>query len=53
MKFVNSVELGDPAPFKQNFIDINLKFLCCRYWYLNLWYFLSGDYIGIKMKEER
>jgi AraC-like DNA-binding protein len=37
MKFVNSVELGDPAPFKQNFIDINLKFLCCRYWYLNLW----------------
>ena len=37
MKFAKSIELGDPAAFKQNFIDFNLKFLCSRYWYLDLW----------------
>ncbi|MDC1277059.1 AraC family transcriptional regulator, partial [Algibacter sp.] len=37
MKFVKNVELGDPSSKKQNFIDVKLKVLCCRYWYLDLW----------------
>lgn len=37
MKFVNNIELGDPSSKNQNFIDIRVKLLCCRYWYLNLW----------------
>jgi len=37
MKFVNKIELGDPSSNKQNFIDIKLKLLCCRYWYLDIW----------------
>ncbi|WP_159020057.1 helix-turn-helix domain-containing protein [Algibacter sp. L3A6] len=37
MKFVNNVELGDPSTKNQNFIDIRVKLLCCRYWYLDLW----------------
>ena len=37
MKFVNKIELGDPSSNKQNFIDIKLKMLCCRYWYLDIW----------------
>ena len=37
MKFVKNVELGDPSSNKQNFIDVKLKLLCCRYWYLDLW----------------
>jgi AraC-like DNA-binding protein len=37
MKFIKSVELGDPSSKKQNFIDVKLKLLCCRYWYLDLW----------------
>ena len=37
MKFVNKIELGDPSSHKQNFIDIKLKMLCCRYWYLDIW----------------
>ena len=37
MKFVNKIELGDPSLKKQNFIDIKIKLLCCRYWYLDLW----------------
>ncbi|WP_066219683.1 AraC family transcriptional regulator [Formosa haliotis] len=36
-KLINKVELGDPSTKKQNFIDVNLKLLCCRYWYLDLW----------------
>lgn len=37
MKFVQNTELGDPSANKQNFIDVKLKLLCCRYWYLDLW----------------
>ena len=37
MKFVNRVEFGDPSTKKQNFIDVRLKLLCCRYWYLDVW----------------
>lgn len=37
MKFVKNVTLGDPSSSKQNFIDVKLKLLCCRYWYLDLW----------------
>ncbi|PQV50627.1 helix-turn-helix protein [Jejuia pallidilutea] len=37
MKFVKNIELGDPSSNKQNFIDLKLKLLCCRYWYLELW----------------
>jgi len=37
MKFINKVELGDPSTNKQNFIDLKLKLLCCRYWLLDLW----------------
>jgi AraC-like DNA-binding protein len=37
MKFVKKVELGDPSIKKQNFIEVKLKVLCCRYWYLDLW----------------
>lgn len=37
MKFVKQVELGDPSSNKQNFVDIKLKLLCCRYWLLDMW----------------
>lgn len=37
MEFVKNIELGDPSSKNQNFIDFNLKVLCCRYWYLDLW----------------
>ncbi len=37
MKFVKNAELGDPSSNKQNFIDLKLKLLCCRYWLLNMW----------------
>jgi len=37
MGFEKKIELGDPSPNKQNFIDVKLKLLCCRYWYLDLW----------------
>ncbi|WP_406683208.1 AraC family transcriptional regulator [Seonamhaeicola sp. MEBiC1930] len=37
MEFVKKIELGDPSSKNQNFIDFNLKVLCCRYWYLDLW----------------
>ena len=37
MKFVKDIELGDPSSNKQNFVDIKLKLLCCRYWLIDLW----------------
>ncbi|WP_405575957.1 helix-turn-helix domain-containing protein [Winogradskyella sp. Asnod2-B02-A] len=37
MKFVKEIELGDPSANHQNFIDLKLKMLCCRYWLLDLW----------------
>ena len=37
MKPVKDMRLGDPSPNKQNFIDLKLKLLCCRYWLLDLW----------------
>lgn len=37
MKFAKDIELGDPSSNKQNFIDIKIKLLCCRYWLLDLW----------------
>lgn len=37
MKHVKKIELGDPSSNKQNFIKINIKFLCCRYWLLDMW----------------
>lgn len=37
MKFIKKSELGDPSSKNQNFIDIKLKLLCCRFWYLDLW----------------
>jgi len=37
MKFAQNTELGDPSSKKQQFIDVKLKMLCCRYWYLDLW----------------
>lgn len=37
MKFVKEVELGDPSTNSQNFIDLKLRLLCCRYWLLDLW----------------
>ncbi|CDF80773.1 transcriptional regulator, AraC family [Formosa agariphila KMM 3901] len=37
MKIVKDIQLGDPSSSKQNFIDLNLKVLCCRYWLLDLW----------------
>lgn len=37
MEFYKQIELGDPASHKQGFIDVKLKLLCCRYWYLDLW----------------
>jgi len=37
MKFSKKVELGDPSTNKQNFINLKLKLLCCRYWSLDLW----------------
>jgi AraC-like DNA-binding protein len=37
MKFVKNATLGDPSSNKQNFIDVKLKLLCCRYWYLDVW----------------
>lgn len=37
MGFEKKIELGDPSANKQNFIDVKLKLLCCRYWYLDLW----------------
>lgn len=37
MKFINKAELGDPSSNSQNFIELNLRLLCCRYWALDLW----------------
>ena len=37
MNFNRHQQSGDPSNTQQNFIDVNLKLLCCRYWYLNLW----------------
>ena len=37
MKFVKNIELGDPSSNKQNFMEVKLKLLCCRYWHLDLW----------------
>ncbi|MDG1804305.1 AraC family transcriptional regulator [Flavicella sp.] len=37
MKFVKDIELGDPSSNKQNFVDIKLKLLCCRYWLIDIW----------------
>jgi AraC-like DNA-binding protein len=30
-------KIGDPSSVKQNFTDVELKILCCRYWLLSLW----------------
>jgi AraC-like DNA-binding protein len=35
--FSKKIALGDPSSNFQNFIDLKLKLLCCRYWLLNLW----------------
>ncbi|AUC21495.1 MULTISPECIES: AraC family transcriptional regulator [Polaribacter] len=37
MTFSKKIALGDPSSNYQNFIDLKLKLLCCRYWLLNLW----------------
>lgn len=37
MKLVKNAQLGDPSSNKQNFINLKIKMLCCRYWSLNLW----------------
>ncbi|ANW96393.1 hypothetical protein AXE80_08930 [Wenyingzhuangia fucanilytica] len=37
MALVKNAHLGDPSPNKQNFINLKIKMLCCRYWLLNLW----------------
>ncbi|WP_282122129.1 helix-turn-helix domain-containing protein [Algibacter mikhailovii] len=37
MKFAKDIQLGDPSSNKQNFVDIKLKLLCCRFWLLDLW----------------
>ncbi len=37
MKFSKNIELGDPSTNKQNFIDLKIKLLCCRYWLLDMW----------------
>jgi len=37
MKTIKKIELGDPSSNKQNFINIKLKLLCCRYWLLDMW----------------
>lgn len=37
MSFIKNIELGDPSSNKQNFMNVKLKMLCCRYWYLDLW----------------
>jgi len=37
VKFVKKAELGDPSSRAQNFINIKIKLLCCRFWYLDLW----------------
>jgi len=37
MKIAKNVGLGDPSSNFQNFIDLKLKLLCCRYWLLDLW----------------
>ncbi|MEI6864734.1 AraC family transcriptional regulator [Flavicella sp.] len=37
MKFTKKTELGDPSSNKQDFIDINIKLSCCRYWLLDMW----------------
>lgn len=37
VKFVNKIELGDPSSNKQNFMNLKLELLCCRYWLLDLW----------------
>lgn len=37
MKFVKELGLGDPSSNNQQFVDVKLKVLCCRYWYLDLW----------------
>ncbi|MBU2939830.1 AraC family transcriptional regulator [Lacinutrix sp. C3R15] len=37
MKIAKNVSLGDPSSNFQNFIDLKLKLLCCRYWLLDLW----------------
>jgi AraC-like DNA-binding protein len=37
MKNEPKYTLGDPSLIKQEFTDVKLKILCCRYWRLNLW----------------
>ncbi|QNM84335.1 helix-turn-helix transcriptional regulator [Polaribacter pectinis] len=37
MKISKNIGLGDPSTNFQNFIDLKLKLLCCRYWLLDLW----------------
>ncbi|QDO95473.1 helix-turn-helix transcriptional regulator [Formosa sediminum] len=37
MKFVKDIALGDPSTNNQNFIDLRLRLMCCRYWLLDLW----------------
>jgi len=37
MKLVKKLGLGDPSSKNQHFIDVKLKLICCRYWYLDLW----------------
>jgi AraC-like DNA-binding protein len=37
MKISKKTGLGDPSNNNQNFIDLKLKLLCCRYWLLDLW----------------
>lgn len=37
MKLAKNIELGDPSSNHQNFINLKLKLLCCRYWLVNLW----------------
>ncbi|WP_343330539.1 AraC family transcriptional regulator [Polaribacter staleyi] len=37
MKFSKNRGLGDPSTNNQNFIELKLKLLCCRYWLLDLW----------------
>jgi len=37
MGIIKDANLGDPANNNQQFIDVKIKFLCCRYWLLDMW----------------
>ncbi|MGJ8744046.1 helix-turn-helix domain-containing protein [Polaribacter sp.] len=37
MNLIKDINLIDPSVNNQNFIDLKLKLLCCRYWLLELW----------------